>query len=283
MPSEALVVGTSGDAVALVACARAVSGGAGSVPCVHGLGLRWWTRLGSRGVTRVLVAGGACDGCSLAQSGRLEQTLDDVTRLMASRGLALPELITVSDREWLRQRRAFGVDAVFVPSRRRVFVQGAERFGAAAGRATAAPNADSGASASRLPSPAGAGLAAADPPGSALAEWTPRFDAEHCVVCKECVSACPSGALVNDPVSQRLRALPDRCTGCGLCVAGCRYAAINITYLGPAVAQAVDLVAARCPSCGGSDWRPMPSGGSRHPGGQPASPCPSCAAMPEDG
>jgi ferredoxin len=44
---------------------------------------------------------------------------------------------------------------------------------------------------------------------------------EGCTLCLACVSACPTGALMDDPERPRLRFAEDACVQCGLCKATC--------------------------------------------------------------
>jgi NAD-dependent dihydropyrimidine dehydrogenase PreA subunit len=44
---------------------------------------------------------------------------------------------------------------------------------------------------------------------------------EGCTLCLACVSACPTGALLDDPERPMLRFLEDACVQCGLCQATC--------------------------------------------------------------
>jgi ferredoxin len=46
-------------------------------------------------------------------------------------------------------------------------------------------------------------------------------DAEGCTLCLSCVSACPTGALSDDPQKPMLRFSEDACVQCGLCRATC--------------------------------------------------------------
>src|SRR5205085_10185833 len=45
--------------------------------------------------------------------------------------------------------------------------------------------------------------------------------AEGCTLCLACVSACPTGALSDDPDRPVLRFTEDACVQCGLCKATC--------------------------------------------------------------
>ena len=59
----------------------------------------------------------------------------------------------------------------------------------------------------------------------ALPEGAPfgavEIDAEGCTLCLACVSACPTGALLDDPERPMLRFVEDACVQCGLCKATC--------------------------------------------------------------
>jgi ferredoxin len=47
------------------------------------------------------------------------------------------------------------------------------------------------------------------------------IDAAGCTLCLSCVSACPTGALSDDPERPILRFAEDACVQCGLCKATC--------------------------------------------------------------
>ena len=59
----------------------------------------------------------------------------------------------------------------------------------------------------------------------ALPEGAPfgavEVNAEGCTLCLACVSACPTGALLDDPERPTLRFVEDACVQCGLCKATC--------------------------------------------------------------
>jgi ferredoxin len=48
-----------------------------------------------------------------------------------------------------------------------------------------------------------------------------QVNAEGCTLCLSCVSACPTGALLDDPERPMLRFVEDACVQCGLCQATC--------------------------------------------------------------
>lgn len=88
--------------------------------------------------------------------------------------------------------------------------------------------------------------AAPDPVGViALPEGAPfgavEIDADGCTLCLSCVSACPTGALRDDPERPMLRFVEDACVQCGLCKATCPE---NVVTLKPQI----DFDAARAPA-----------------------------------
>jgi ferredoxin len=50
---------------------------------------------------------------------------------------------------------------------------------------------------------------------------TVELNVEGCTLCLSCVSACPTGALLDDPERPMLRFAEDACVQCGLCKATC--------------------------------------------------------------
>ncbi len=55
-----------------------------------------------------------------------------------------------------------------------------------------------------------------------------EIDAEGCTLCLSCVSACPTGALSDDPERPLLRFAEDACVQCGLCKATCPEKVISL-------------------------------------------------------
>jgi ferredoxin len=55
-----------------------------------------------------------------------------------------------------------------------------------------------------------------------------EIDVEGCTLCLSCVSACPTGALSDDPDRPLLRFTEDACVQCGLCKATCPEKVISL-------------------------------------------------------
>ena len=66
----------------------------------------------------------------------------------------------------------------------------------------------------------------------ALPEGAPfgaiEVNVEGCTLCLSCVSACPTGALSDDPDRPMLRFAEDACVQCGLCKATCPEKVISL-------------------------------------------------------
>jgi ferredoxin len=79
----------------------------------------------------------------------------------------------------------------------------------------------------------------------ALPEGAPfgavEIDAGGCTLCLSCVSACPTGALRDDPERPTLRFVEDACVQCGLCQATCPEHVITLK-------PQLDFDAARAPA-----------------------------------
>ena len=58
---------------------------------------------------------------------------------------------------------------------------------------------------------------------------TVNVNVEGCTLCLSCVSACPTGALSDDPEKPMLRFAEDACVQCGLCKATCPEKVISLT------------------------------------------------------
>jgi ferredoxin len=53
-------------------------------------------------------------------------------------------------------------------------------------------------------------------------------NAQSCTLCLSCVSACPAGALQDNPELPQLRLIEKNCVQCGLCVTTCPEDAISL-------------------------------------------------------
>ena len=56
-----------------------------------------------------------------------------------------------------------------------------------------------------------------------------NVNTESCTICLSCVSACPAGALQDNPEAPQLLFREDACLQCGICVATCPEKAISLT------------------------------------------------------
>jgi ferredoxin len=56
-----------------------------------------------------------------------------------------------------------------------------------------------------------------------------NVNTESCTICLSCVSACPAGALQDNPELPQLLFREDACLQCGICVATCPEKAISLT------------------------------------------------------
>lgn len=65
------------------------------------------------------------------------------------------------------------------------------------------------------------------PPGAPLGAVT--VDVSGCTLCLSCVSACPTGALRDDPERPALKFVEDACVQCGLCQSTCPEKVITLT------------------------------------------------------
>jgi ferredoxin len=68
-----------------------------------------------------------------------------------------------------------------------------------------------------------------------------EIDVDGCTLCLSCVSACPTGALRDDPERPMLRFVEDACVQCGLCQATCPEHVISLK-------PQIDFGAARAPA-----------------------------------
>jgi ferredoxin len=96
------------------------------------------------------------------------------------------------------------------------------------------------------PSPVDVIALPADAPFGAV-----EIDVEGCTLCLACVSACPTGALTDDPERPMLRFAEDACVQCGLCKATCPEKVISLV-------PRIDFRAATAPSRVLKEEEPFP-------------------------
>ena len=77
------------------------------------------------------------------------------------------------------------------------------------------------------------------PPGAPIGAIT--VDTQGCTLCLSCVSACPTGALRDDPERPVLKFIEDACVQCGLCQSTCPEKVISLK-------PQIDFRAARAPA-----------------------------------
>lgn len=77
------------------------------------------------------------------------------------------------------------------------------------------------------------------PPGAPIGAIT--VDTNGCTLCLSCVSACPTGALRDDPERPVLKFIEDACVQCGLCQSTCPEKVISLK-------PQIDFRAARAPA-----------------------------------
>lgn len=92
------------------------------------------------------------------------------------------------------------------------------------------------------------------PPGAPFGRV--KVEVEGCTLCLACVSACPTGALVDNPDLPQLRFREDACIQCGLCKATCPESVISLEPRLNFTAQATEALLVKeeepfhCVKCG---------------------------------
>lgn len=238
------------DGAAMVACRPIAPAVRPDVlPCLHALGLRELLRFHAAGGRRLVVAHGDCRSCRPTVEGRLPGALDQVNRLLASRGLQPVALVDLEPAEWRAAARWTGGPASGTGVSRRGLFDAVRR------RAAAAPEPDDAAD---DPAP-GALLPCRS--ASDLLPLVPKIDPQACVGCDVCVRMCPHGALdlVRDDGDLSYRVTPARCTGCGLCADVCEVGAIEVLRWAEPEQRQVPLAEDRCRACGNPYHHPSAS------------------------
>ena len=83
-----------------------------------------------------------------------------------------------------------------------------------------------------------------------------EIDTDNCTICLSCVSACPAGALQDNPDAPQLLFREDACLQCGICVATCPEKVIalvpqfNLADSAMATKLIIEDTPFECTSCG---------------------------------
>lgn len=227
------------NAMALVACEPSgVDGGAGVVPCLHGLGLSDLTRVAALGARLVLAARGDCASCPRATSKTIELALAQYNLLRVSRRQDPVGLHFVAAAAWQASRQSASRRGNDLDQSRR------KLFGLK----------------SSIDKPPAGGVrdAAAAEPG-VLFRFVPGIDPVRCNGCDACMRLCPHGALhfEKDASDPGYRIDAESCTGCNLCVDVCEPGAITLSTMAPVKVAAIPVSIDRCSKCGVPFHRPV--------------------------
>jgi ferredoxin len=223
-------------ATALLACGDAVvQGGRGVARCLNAFGSRDVAGLAARGVTRLVVARGACDTCRLGPGRAWDDAVAEVIRLQNDRGQRAISVVAASPQSWVAAR-----DRALRPSRRDLFAA------LRSGRASASPGDDA------VSMPAAARL-----PGGGSAEtlhpYFPVIAADLCDGCDACVKLCPHDVLRQEETPPNTAVYiieASRCSGCDLCIDVCEAGAIAVQRWQHGPTVAITFTMQRCASCG---------------------------------
>ncbi|MCG6862352.1 MAG: 4Fe-4S binding protein [Chromatiaceae bacterium] len=216
----------------------------GLMPCLHALGLTDLLQLLRDGVRSLVTSHGDCGSCDRGHAKRLEQRLEEVGCLLASRGLEPLKHRNLGAGAWVetfRQARELAADRTLD---RRAFLRNAVKL----------PRARIAAAIDDPPS-------AFVPPGTllegdaigALFPFVPAIDPERCNGCDACVRLCPQEAIQLDSQGGGAPAFlihAEQCSGCGICADVCEQDAVSIACIHPSVERRIPLQAERCSACG---------------------------------
>ena len=229
---------------ALAVCGKAGTRTKATLPCVHAIDLAMLAAMHARGVRRLEIHAGDCDGCAWGGGENFTARMGLFNRMMTSRGLAGVEVTRPAalSAHW---RHAGGGDRPD-PSRRRFLL-------AAAGQSVADTPPRRQALVDLLassPSSADAG---------AVCQAVPQIDEAACSGCDLCARVCPEGAIglaTGREGAAEYVLRPDACSGCGLCAAVCDSNAIGIDMAGTGKDVRIGLDRLTCAACGAGFHRP---------------------------
>lgn len=216
----------------------------GSMPCLHAIGMSDLLKLRRDGASFLVTSRGDCEDCSRGSAVRLEQRLDDVNRLLQSRGQAPLKHRNLTAAAWQKALGRIGELARARTLDRRSFFRQAvelprERLDAAITDMTE----------SFVPP----GMYLEPGFGDGLFPCVPSIDPFHCNGCDACVRLCPHQAILvvgDESGSAEYEIHARRCSGCGVCVDVCDQNAVALERLSPEIASHVPLHSERCRVCG---------------------------------
>ncbi len=252
-------ISVSGDTVqrgvsALLACRfSAAQGQVATLSCIHSVSLERLATLYQGGVRQIELKTADCSTCPYGETDAFSHTLSLFNGIAESRGLetvrttSQPQPLTVwqSVRPRLRDKADAGRRGflrAILPAGDEVLPEPDEPHRAAALEALLA-------------------RPAVDAP--ALHRAVPHIDAAKCTACDTCFRLCPHDALISRkdlPDDPRYEVRPDRCTGCGLCVAVCDTGAVTIEPAAKAETSCIALSQFICRACGVLSFTPQVAG-----------------------
>lgn len=214
------------------------------MPCLHAIGMSDLLQLRRNGASFLVTSCGDCANCSRGSATRLEQRLDEVNRMLLSRGQAPLEHRNLTAAAWLKALSRVAELAAARTLDRRSFFRNAVKH----------PKERLDAAIRDMTDPfVPPGMSLEPGSGDALLPFVPSIDPKRCNGCDACVRLCPQQAILFDGGERAFAAFlirAERCSGCGICVDVCEQNAVAIKRLSPEVASRVPLQSERCRVCG---------------------------------
>jgi len=232
--------------VAFAACEHAglAQRGEGAVACLHALGTADLLRLYREGARLLVTSRGDCAHCERGGTKPIEVRLEEINRLLASRGLEPLVQRSLDSGAWAEALRHASEGVAARPRDRRAFFR----------QAISLPK-------ERLEAAIADGAGAFAPPGTLLAgegadalfPFVPEIAPGRCTWCSACVRLCPHGAIrVEEEVHGEAAFLieAERCSGCGICADVCEQGAVSVATLSRSGQRRIGLRRERCRACG---------------------------------
>jgi NAD-dependent dihydropyrimidine dehydrogenase PreA subunit len=174
----------------------------------------------------------------------LEQRLDEVNRMLLSRGQAPLEHRNLTAVAWIEALSRVAEIAAARTLDRRSFFRNAIKYPKERLDAAIKDVSDTFVPPGMLLEPGS---------GDVLLPFVPLIDPERCNGCDACVRLCPQQAILFDggeSDSAEFSIHAERCSGCGICVDVCEQNAVAIERLSPEVARRIPLQSESCRVCG---------------------------------